>query len=471
MSALYFATWMEIERSFDDGSHEVLRLWKKIQSNLSRYEFGEEDLPPAIQETIAEKLLKEVVRYWDEYISVARPWLEELQPPSREQWKQRQQKRRNAPKTEPLSTDLLFASDNVHGAAVRAFCAAAQWHKHPTEEIVYGWYREFDNLKITIGLPNKAEAETLWQFLKAGGSRMVKAHYALWGRWYESGGSDRCQFVTVNINQFCADLNYKRHHKGGYRPEHRQEAIKVLEALTSVEVRATWLAPGETWTKPKLRRLRGPLWDRGLLAEEKDVYADLFGQIREGDPDLWEPLAFSFAPGPWFTNVEWRAYNHAVGKIGSGLMKLDNRYDEWAILIGGYLGTQVRVNHYRMQPLKVETILRETNLAQTADARRRTSETETKFERALDRLAEIGVIASWIWAGVNESHEADVAEVDDPEAIAAYYTQDPLPPFWNRRVLLNLPAAFEADYDRLQLQKQKKVAAAASKPRRRYTTQ
>jgi len=370
-----------------------------------------------------------------------------------------------SPKPKPLPPDLLFGSNNVTGAAVRALAGARDWPAKPIEGFAYGMTQDFKNLKITIGLPDGTQADSLWAFLSRDGAPMVKAHYALWGRWYEEGADPSGGELTVNVNQFCADLGYTPHHKGGYRTELKHQAVRQLEALTAVEMRATFTKPGNKPGTEKAVRLRGPLWRRGLIAEENDRYTDLFGQAREGEPNLWEPLAFSYAPGPWFTVAEWRKYNKAVGKIGSGLMKLDNRYDEWAVLIGGYLGTQMRTEQYRPCRRRVGTILAATNLAQTPDARRRAAQYQEKFERALDRLTEVGVIASWTWPDVDA---AELCDPDDPDAVAAYYAnENPFPKGdWRARIVL-ITFPYEADAARLQKAETKAIAAARLRQRRR----
>jgi hypothetical protein len=360
---------------------------------------------------------------------------------------------------QPLRPAIRFKSDNVHAATVRALSTVQDWQKDIIEGFAYGMKQEYRRLEVTVGLPDSSQAEDLWTYLAKGGARMVKAHYALWGRWFEDGGRPG-KFATVNINQFCADLGYTPHHNGGFKRERKQEAVRILEALTAVEMRATFTPPG----KKAAQRLRGPLWSRGLLAEENDQYEDLFGQARAGDPNLWEPLAFSYAPGPWFSNPDWARYNRAIGKIGAGLMRLANDKDEWAILIGGYLGTLVRVNHYAPLRLRVDTILRAANLAQGRDARRRLTETQEKFSRALDRLVEVGVIASWTWP---ETDAAELSDPDDPAAVAAYYAADPLPKGDCRARLVEITLPAEMEEDRVRLDAAQARAIQASMRRRR----
>jgi len=362
-----------------------------------------------------------------------------------------------APQAKPLGDTLRYASNTVSGAAVRALLNAHNWPSKPIDGFAHGFTQKLKNLQITVGLLDAPDAESLWQYLCVGGVRMVKAHYALWARWYEESGNPG-EFITININQICSDLGYTKHQNGGYRPQHKQEAVRILEAQFAIEMRATFTPPSKN-AKPQ--RLRGPLWSRGLMAEEQDQYGDVFGQAREGGPNLWEPLAFCYAPGQWFTVGEYRHYNKAVGKIGSGLMRLDNGHDKWAILIGGYLGTLIRVERYQPRTSCAGTILYRTGLAQDKDARRRVSEKQPVFERALDRLAEVGVIESWDW---KDSGAPDVEDMDDPDAIATYYGTLPKSDWRKRNVQITFP--FPDDADRLAEAHRKAIAEASKAARR-----
>lgn len=368
-------------------------------------------------------------------------------------------------RSQPLPGAILFPSNNVHGASVRALTLAARWLPN-LDGFAFGTKEELANLTITVGLPNSPQSETLWQFLSKGGAATVKAHYALWARWYEEAAQPG-EYLTIHLNQFCSDIGYERHHNGGFKRERKQQAARILEALTSVEMRATFTTPGSK----KALRMRGPLWQRGLLAEQNDQYADLFGAARDGDPDLWEPLALSYQPGDWFRNPEWHRYNMAIGKIGAGLLKLRNDSDEWAILIGGYLGTLMRANQYRPLRLRVGRILQRTGLAQSKDAKRRVEETREKLWHALDKLCEVGVIAEWTWSGVDTTEP----DMDDAEALVEYGQQEAFPPgdLCRRLVEITLPAEREPDRARLEtaqakaITTQKRAAARRRKNERK----
>ncbi len=342
-------------------------------------------------------------------------------------------------RTTALPDTVHFKNDNINRAAIQAFAVAPTWK--PLGGFAYGTTHKFKGLQIALGLPESDLTERIWSSLSKGGARMVKAHYALWARWYEEGGGAG-DYVSVNINQFCADIGYAKHHKGGFRREHKQEAMNLLEALTTVQISAEYKAPGASETK----RLRGGLWARGMIGEQSETGAD-------GKPAFWEAVAFSFAPGPWFTHPSWARHNNFIGKISAGLLKLDNR-EEWAILIGGYLGTLMRTNAYETLRVRVSTVLERTGLAQSDDLRRRSGQMLSRFESAMDQLVAVNVITSWTWPEINAEEAEDL---DDPDCILEYYAEENLPSAdWRRRIVeITLP--FDKDRQRLTVQREKAV--------------
>ena len=360
-----------------------------------------------------------------------------------------------APRVAALPSALCFTGDNIHRAAITAWARAAEWQAG--DKYFRGLEQEYSNLKITVSLPNGDQAASLWEFLQKGGAAMVKAHYALWARYYEQVPDGlSLEYVVVNVSDFCRDLGYSKH-KGAYKPEAKRRAMQLLEALTSTQMAATYQVPGQKKGHTKTRRLKGTIWARGLEAEERDTYEDLLGHSRAGAPEMWTPCSFSFAPGPWHADKDWRRYNRFVGKIGAGLMKLDNRYDEWAILIGGYLGTLARTGKYRARRLKIGTILENTGLART-DTHRKTEHRE-KFYRALDRLVEEKIIAAYKTEGFDDS---DV-DPDDLAALAAYGTSDPFPAGDWRAAIVEITFDFAADMNRLAARQKTAIAAKSKK--------
>ena len=355
-----------------------------------------------------------------------------------------------APRTVVLPPELRFLNDCVHRGAVTGLAKVNDWAELP--DFAFGIEQTIASASVIIGLPSGERAQNLWEYLRGGGARLVKAHYALWARYYEEVEQGGMRYVMVSVPQFCADIGLKKHVNGGFRPAQKRDAVQMLKALTSVEMSVSKVIGN------KERRLRGPLWARGFEAQERDLYGDLLGQAREGDPDSWEPVAFSFAPGPWFEDPEWRRYHRFVGKIGSGLLRLSGDNDTWAILIGGYLGTLGRTNAYQPLRLRADTILRNSGLAQSEDAKRRVSQTREKFENALNRLAgeDIGVVRSWRFVDV----PLDEPDMDDPDSLSAYGASPGTPPGDWRGWIVEIELPFEEDATRLQEGRKKAIGAA-----------
>lgn len=393
--------------------------------------------------------------------SASPDYLQELAQFLQSEWRRLSTPRRpQAARPIPLPPTILFQNDRIFMAAVRALSRLPQWA--PLPGFTHGaaeTFRSADRLTVTVGLPDTTHRDTprdhadLWAFLVKGGVRMVKAHYALWARWFEAD-PEPGQPVTISINQFCADIGYDRHKHGGFDPRTKREAARILDALAALELLATFLHKGEEY------RIRGVnLWDR-VIAERRDSYADLFGASGVGDPNTWEPETFIYAPGRWIEDATWRSRNHYIGKIGAGLLKLESDTDEWAILIGGYLGTLMRANAYAPIRLHAGTILRRTDLAQSNDAKRRAGRTEDRLAKALDKLRDAGVIAEWTWPEVDTTELTD-DEQSDPDAIEAYARQDPFPPGdWRRRLVeITLPAEREEDRERIEVARAKAITA------------
>jgi hypothetical protein len=350
-------------------------------------------------------------------------------------------KRPKRPRVRPFGDTILYKSDRVTGAVVRFLAAPADWEKNVIGGFDCG--RKFDgykDLEITVGIPSSPETEGLGPSLVRSGAPLVKAYYALWGRWFENTGGKPGDHIPVDINQFCTDLGYAKAVNGGFKSEGKEEAARIVEALAAVEIRAAYWPKGKGPGRGDPIPLRGKVWSFILAGQGKT-------------------LAFMFAPGGWFNNPVWRQYNEAVGKIGVGLTHLDNRRDEWAILIGGYVGTLIRTRHYKPLTLRVGTILRAIGKA-SADNLRRKGQTQDKFDRALDRLCKVRVFDHWEYNGTDA---AELSDPDDPDEVAAYYGTDATPQGdWLKQCLtITLPEEMDKDRERLEgAQKAARVKAA-----------
>jgi hypothetical protein len=177
----------------------------------------------------------------------------------------------------------------------------------------------------------------------------------------------------------------------------------VLGLLTSLEIMMVWRTPqGQT------RRIRSHLWLRGAIAEELDSYADLFGANRVGDPEDWDPVAFAYAPGYFFADPDWRRFNKNVALIGAGLLKLGiDNFDKWAVLVGGYLAIQSRINGYRPLKRKVRLVMEGTGLMEEISKNRQPGRAREKLDRALERLKSVGVIKDFEFTSRPEDVDPD----------------------------------------------------------------
>jgi hypothetical protein len=270
----------------------------------------------------------------------------------------------------------------------------------------YTFGRDGGELKGAVGFP-RDPGEAIWKLLQNNGALAVKAQYALWARAYAETGADPERFVMMSIPDFCDDLGYSRN-KGSHKLTNKRAAMEVLELLTSIELDAIYQPAGKA-----ARRFRGPIWIRGGIAEELDNYGDLWGANRVGDPAAWEPVAFAYAPGMFFRDREWRTYNNRVATIGAGLLRLSTKNDQWAIMVGGYLGMLARMNGYQPSVLRVTTLLSKTGLYE-AD-RKHPGRMLDKLETALEKLQAVGVIGSW---GYPTNGSIEEPDMDDPEVIA-----------------------------------------------------
>jgi hypothetical protein len=363
----------------------------------------------------------------------------------REEWSALTERAGNTPAPDRLPTLIQFPGDRIHKATVEALSRVDDWKQEEGFSRATRPSVRRGDFSMLFGL-KEDPGEAIWQFLLKRGEAAIKAHYALWARIYEQTGGEPGKWAVINLNQFCADLGFTKHKKGGYKREQRQEAVRLLEALTALELVVYFTPPGK---KARQRRLRGPLWQRGFIAEESDQYSDLFGQIREGDPTLWDPVGFAFGPGAWFSDPVWRRNNRYLGQIGAGLLRLSTHTDQVAIRIGGYLGTLARIGQYRSLRLRITTLLERIGMADhyPKDPKR----LQAAVEKGIDKLVAVGVVAGWRYTENAPS---------DPEEESSQVQQDS----WRTRVLeVEWPEELTAMTPRLEDAQRRRIEAAAPK--------
>lgn len=370
------------------------------------------------------------------------------------------QRRARAAKTQSLPDLLQFPADRIHKGAVEGFSHMPDWK---AQDGFFAGYRVSaaapDKFSMLFGF-RENPGPALWDFLLSRGPAAIKAHYALSARYYETTGGRPGEWAVIDLNQFLSDLGYAKAKNGGYKRERKQEAMMLLKVMTSAELAVQFATVGKN---PKTRQIRGTIWTRGLVAEERDEYADLLGRVREGSPDLWDPVSFSYGPGPWFSDPAWRKQNRFMGLIGAGLMKLRNDTDQTAILVGGYIGSLGRMERYHPLRVRVATLLERIGMAKSYP--RNPGKLQEKIEEAFDKLIEVDLLARWEYTDA----EPDEPDMDDPEALGALADFKEVP--WRRKTIeITWPAAMTQETGRLERARQKALQKARQKALQAPTT-
>jgi hypothetical protein len=318
-----------------------------------------------------------------------------------------------------------------------------------------------DYLVGAIGFKEKP-AQHVQRLLQRNGALAIKAQYALWARAYAETDAKPGVYITLSITQFCDDIGLARHN-GVHRPENKLAAMAVLELLTSMELICIYRPPqGPT------KRIRGPIWSRGMISEELRGYEDVFeGGVLSNRP-LWVPKAFSYAPGPFFANDTWRAYNQYIALVGEGLLKLNsNNADKYAVMVGGYLAILARMNGYRRCRVGLRTILEKTGLW-AVDRKKNPGRMRQKLEDALERLIKVRVIKSWDITAPRAKEEIDWDNFEDERTLQKMAEPTRWFKGWLKQVIVvDWPAAMKK---REVILREKKARHAKTAIRRKGTT-
>jgi hypothetical protein len=321
------------------------------------------------------------------------------------------------PSVQPLveSGCLLIPADRINKATIESLTYGAMtvlrqdrlhslgisttfWRGHTFGASVTSSGR--DQVVGAIGFKHEPE-ERVWRFLQRNGALAIKAQYALWARAYAETNAAPGVFISLTISQFCDDIGMVRK-KGAHRAQSKQAAIAVLELLTEMELVCIYQPPNGP-----AQRIRGPIWSRGIISEELRGYEDVFKGTALSERPSWIPKAFSYAPGPFFENETWRAYNRYIALVGEGLLKLNaSNADKYAVMVGGYLAILARMNGYRKCVVGVRTLLEKTGLW-AVDRDKNPGRMRRKLEDALDRLCEVEVIKKWEITSSKENIDPD----------------------------------------------------------------
>jgi hypothetical protein len=244
---------------------------------------------------------------------------------------------------------------------------------------------------------NSDICEKVFRFFQEKSALAVKAHFALWARAHRETKADPDKLIKMKISQFCDDLGFQKK-KRAHTRENKQHALQILETLTGAELIVHWQDK-----KRNLHRTKGNVWQRGSSDEIFDTHINGTNGQNEnlipGTEKFWNPNTFSYRPGSFFSDEDWRKFNNYVGLVGQGLLKLGiSNKDKAAVLIGGYIAFLARIENYTREALKLTTIIENTGDLLTGYIdRREAAMLETIVENALDRLTDVKVIKGYEW--------------------------------------------------------------------------
>jgi hypothetical protein len=211
-------------------------------------------------------------------------------------------------------------------------------------------------------------------------------------RWCERGNRrDRRSYVVVTVDEYCQARGWKKHHKGGYKPEHKARARDEMMALNKVWVRHQ--VPDHLVTSDGTRYVEGPLMtvSRGS--------SDRSGRNTTG---------FRMSPGTW-ANDFLEDNPNCTALVLENVLRLDTRSRSGQIAqrLGLYMALQWRtkfLNNNVGQSHRIATLLAAVGIDPKAvtnrEERRRIRTYLTVEGGALDQLQAVGAIGTRDDAGM-----------------------------------------------------------------------
>ncbi len=213
----------------------------------------------------------------------------------------------------------------------------------------------------------------------------VRAFAIALGSWFAGtgGGDAHMPKVTVTANALLEFQGVKRN-KGAYRPAQKEKVANDVWALNSIFIRGPQVVY-DARGRRKIVKVRSRLLE---VAQEDET--NLLGEDT--------PYAFRIAPGEWIKPLIEEGTRY-VAVLLSPVLRYNPR--QGVELIAMRIGLHLAL-HWRFraaqgnfdQPWNMTTLLESTGIEIPThrEQRRRLIE---NFERAMDRLREDGVLASW----------------------------------------------------------------------------
>lgn len=195
--------------------------------------------------------------------------------------------------------------------------------------------------------------------------------------------------VWLDARQLCDAMGFKKHHKGGHRPENVAIAARALVDLERFHITIPYGArqyPADANGKRKAVTVQARAQHRVLAVMGKEEIKQLFGAE-------WLPLRWLVTAGEWIKSYPREQF----APLFRALVELPGTYtpDLWAKALGTELVWQYRQDEGKRQTQRVETMLKQACVLEEARAEKNKARARDNFEKALDALQKHGVCTAW----------------------------------------------------------------------------
>jgi len=295
----------------------------------------------------------------------------------------------NRPNTPtPFDPDAItFINDPHTLAALRSIWAGPQaWQRSEHHQPYYQ-----DKNGVTVYAQegthfNPQALDAAWRRVLSLDDSKVSTFLICIGKWMADTGGDARGITKTRVD--VADIlgfrGVKKHHKGGYRRGHKEDARRDILTLNSIWVRS-----------------RDTVRDAKGKPKEVQVESRLLEVAIESQQDSsggFDPYAFRIAPGEWALHY-LGPHSRKTADLLRPVMQYDPDKQRLAMRLGIYLASQWRIRaattNYA-QPWAVRTLLQGAFIElPTANYDR----FRQQVENALDQLHTDRVIAGWEYVG------------------------------------------------------------------------
>jgi len=198
--------------------------------------------------------------------------------------------------------------------------------------------------------------------------------------------------IWLDVRELANAMGYKKHHKGGYRPEHLSEIANAVHALDAFHI--TLPLGTEVYQPAKAGSRRRAPYKVEAVRTYKVLHISARDEIRNLFGERYE-LRYELKPGDWIKH-----FPRTYAPLFKALVELPAKAgaNTWAKAIGTELVYQYRQdakNGGEVKVLKVRTLLERAVLLEEATSSRNKGRSRTYFEDALDILKREEVCAGW----------------------------------------------------------------------------